>query len=142
MRLPSSLVKHSGPFSRVAMTSKRGARPSQRASAGAPSIGGKCMRGASAAPLEAILFLAVAAAARHLGDQAIARGHDVGFLAGQDLAAGELHAADAAVLAAGAAARRVVAAVEGGAGDAEGRVLGTLDFDQCAQAAVVPACAA
>src|SRR6185369_3680784 len=46
-------------------------------------------------------------------------------------------AADTAVLAAGAAARRVVAAVEGGAGDAEGRVVGVLDFDVRAAAAVV-----
>src|SRR5688572_30560168 len=105
------------------MTSKRGAVPSQRASAGAPSIGGKSILGAS-------LLSAVTAATGHFRDQAVTRRHDVGFLARQDLAALQRDAADAAVGAAGAAARRVVAPLEGGAGNAEGLLLEVLDLQR------------
>src|SRR5688572_26337105 len=129
------------------MTSKRGASPNQRASAGAPSIAGKSMRGASTGlvipsfPTD-LELPSISPTARHLRHQAIARGYHVGFLAGQDSSAGERDAADAPVGAAPAPARRVVSPVEGGAGDAEGRRLGVLKFDHRTHAAVLPAFAA
>src|SRR5687767_14572008 len=137
-----------GPLDNVAIASKRGARPSQRASSGALSIGGNRMYGTSKTWVPAfagttgLALLSIAATARHLGDETVTGGHYVGFLAGQHTAARQGDAPHAAVRAAGASARRVVAPVEGGAGDAEGGGLGVFDLDHRAHAAALAALAA